>query len=228
MQRFAAAGYCAYALSLRGHGGSERPRRFRLMTTTDYVSDVAAVVGRLEAPPVLVGHSMGGLVVQKYLEEHPAAGAVLLASNPVTGALRATGRAARRHPLRFLRANLTWSLYPMVETPSMARFMFFSDDTPDDIVAANQAQMQDESYRAYLDLLFRRPRPDRIGAPMLVLAGGRDRLFSIAEEQATARAYGTKVVVFADMAHDLMAEPGWEGVADHIIGWIDRLAIPGG
>jgi pimeloyl-ACP methyl ester carboxylesterase len=220
MQRFADAGYCAHAVSLRGHGRSERPRWFRLMKTADYVADVADVAARLPAPPILVGHSMGGLVVQKYLENHAGVAGVLLASNPILGAIPATWRAARRHPLRFLRANLTMSLYPMVETPDMARFMFFADDTPDETVVTNQAQMQDESYRAYLDLMFRRPRPERVEAPMLVIAGGKDRLFSVAEEEATARAYGTEAVVFPAMAHNLMAEPGWQAVADRIIAWL--------
>jgi pimeloyl-ACP methyl ester carboxylesterase len=50
---------------------------------------------------------MGGLVVQKYLESHDdVAGAVLLCPVPVGGAMGATARMARRHPLAFILANL--------------------------------------------------------------------------------------------------------------------------
>jgi len=71
------------------------------MRIADYVEDVAQVVGQLPEVPVIVGHSMGGLVVQKYLEKYIAPAAVLLASVPVKGVLRTTLRIALRHPRRF-------------------------------------------------------------------------------------------------------------------------------
>lgn len=69
---FAAHSYRSYALSLRGHGTSASPKRFRTARVRDYVEDVAQVAGQLDRPPVLIGHSMGELVVQKYLETHEA------------------------------------------------------------------------------------------------------------------------------------------------------------
>ena len=125
---FAENGYTSYALSLRGHGDSEVPTHFRWMRIADYVADVAQVVGQLPEEPVMVGHSMGGLVVQKYLEEYTAPAAVLLASVPVKGVFRTTLRIALRHPLAFMKANLTWSLYPLIGKPKLTREAFFSMD----------------------------------------------------------------------------------------------------
>jgi non-heme chloroperoxidase len=96
---FAAAGYPAYALSLSGHGASPGRKHLDSFSIADYVKDVATVVATLPAPPVLVGHSMGGFVVQKYLEDNEAPGAVLmcavrrqgLAGNPARGAVRPAG-----------------------------------------------------------------------------------------------------------------------------------------
>ena len=48
----------------------------------DYVDDLVEVANRMPGEPVLIGHSMGGMVVQKYLERHTAPGVVLLASVP--------------------------------------------------------------------------------------------------------------------------------------------------
>ena len=101
LPHFAEKGYASFALSLRGHGNSERPPHFRWMRIADYVADMAKVVGQLPEEPVLVGHSMGGLVVQKYLEEHTAPAAVLLAPVPVKGVLRTTLRIFFHHPWRF-------------------------------------------------------------------------------------------------------------------------------
>lgn len=65
---FAQHGYVAHALSFRGHGNSAGRERLRWSGIADYVTDLAQVVQRLPTPPILIGHSMGGLVVQRYLE----------------------------------------------------------------------------------------------------------------------------------------------------------------
>jgi pimeloyl-ACP methyl ester carboxylesterase len=132
----AAHGYRCYAVSLRGHGASESPRHFRTVRIRDYVDDVAYAAAQMDRPPVVIGHSMGGLVVQKYLERHAAPGGILLASVPPRGVLRTTLNIARKHPLRFARANLTWKLYPLVNTPRIAREMLFSRGLPADRVEA--------------------------------------------------------------------------------------------
>ena len=83
---FARRGYRCYALSLRGHGSSDGHKRLRWTSLTDYVSDVRQVVRRIQPALALVGHSMGGMVVQEMLELNGAPAAVLLASAPPGGA----------------------------------------------------------------------------------------------------------------------------------------------
>ncbi len=223
---FAQHGYISYALDLRGHGKSDGHDRLRWTTIADYVLDIEQVASQLERPPVLIGHSMGGLVVQKYLEKQPALAAVLLAPVPPSGVLRTTLSIAARHPLAFLKANLTLGLYPIIGTPTLTREAFFSPEMPEEKVQAYFALMQNESYRAFLDMmLFSLPRPKRIKTPMLVLGGGRDRIFTPKECKATARAYGTQAEIFPTMAHDLMLEEGWQAVADRILAWFGELGV---
>jgi pimeloyl-ACP methyl ester carboxylesterase len=69
---FADNGYRALAVSLRGHGNSPTPRPLRKCSITDYVGDVASIADSLSTRPVLIGHSMGGLITQKYLETRTA------------------------------------------------------------------------------------------------------------------------------------------------------------
>jgi len=218
---FADHGYASFALSLRGHGTSAGREHLRRNRIADYVADVAEVIGHLPNPPILVGHSMGGLIVQKYLETNSAPAAVLLASVPVHGAIQTTLRTALRHPLPFLKANLTWSLFPIVGTPGLAREGFFSADMPAEQVARYFARMQDESYPAFWDMLaFSLPRPQKVSTPMLVLGGAADTMFHPAETKATARAYHTQAQIFPNMAHDMMLEAGWQSVAERILGWL--------
>ena len=79
LPHFARHGYISYALDLRGHGKSDGRERLRWTSIANYVSDIEQIVSQLERPPVLIGHSMGALVIQKYLESHVAPAAVLLA-----------------------------------------------------------------------------------------------------------------------------------------------------
>ncbi|KAJ4292768.1 hypothetical protein N0V90_009431 [Kalmusia sp. IMI 367209] len=94
----ARAGYASYALSFRGHGQSWQPSTFTfhfLTSINSYVADLAAGIDFLatkhpDTAPILVGHSMGGGVLQRALtvwesqRERPA-GLVLLASAPLSG-----------------------------------------------------------------------------------------------------------------------------------------------
>src|SRR5579862_6392916 len=57
---FCQAGWDCYAVSLRGHGGSEGSLTWS--TLSDYVDDIEAAMERIGGPAILIGHSMGGLV----------------------------------------------------------------------------------------------------------------------------------------------------------------------
>ena len=109
---FANEGFRAAAVSLRGHGASTSSKPFSSATFADHVDDVQSAVDTLGAEPVLVGHSLGGLVVQKYLENHDAPAAVLMAPHPPQLNRRAIVAllAVRKHPWLTVRANTFASL----------------------------------------------------------------------------------------------------------------------
>jgi pimeloyl-ACP methyl ester carboxylesterase len=218
---FAQRGFTAYALSLRGHGASEGHERLRWTSVADYADDMRQAIGELSSPPVLVGHSLGGLIVQRYLESESVPAAVLMASVPPQGVLRSTLKAMLRHPLAFTKSNLTMSPIHSVGTPTLAQEAFFSSDIGQENLSKYFAQIQNDSYRAYLDMmLFSLPRPKLVKTPMLVLGAANDTFFTAKEIKATAQAYDTKAEIFPNMAHDMMLDPGWQRVADRIAGWL--------
>jgi pimeloyl-ACP methyl ester carboxylesterase len=220
---FARHGYKAYALSLRGHGASEGNERLRSTKLSEYVADIEQVVNGMDRAPVLIGHSMGGMVIQKYLESHQIPAAVLMASAPPKGLLASTLRIARRHPLIFLKVNLTQSLYPAVGTPDMCKEVLFSADMPKQQVDAYFTRLQDESYHAYMDMmLFNLPKLKRVESPLLVLGAVNDKAISVYEVEATAQTYGVRAELFTDMAHNMMLEAGWQAVADRILSWLEE------
>ena len=223
---FAAHGYASYALSFRGHGSSEGRERLRWISFAEYVSDVAQVASQMAQPPVLVGHSIGGLVVQKYLEQHDAPAAVLLASVPPEAAVRIAARVARRRPLAVMKALLMLRMYPIIGTPELAREALFSSDMPQKQVEHYASRLRDESFRAFLDMLIPyRSHPEQVRTPLLVLGAAEDRFILPGEVAATASGLGVKAEIFPGMAHDMMLEADWQMVADRIRTWLDGQVL---
>lgn len=223
---FADRGYRALALSLRGHGGSPTNKPLRACSVSDFVDDIAMAAETLPAPPVVIGHSMGGFLVQKYLEDHPCPAAVLLTSMPPRGNGGATLRWIRDHPWHFTKMTITGKALPYISTPELARERFFSAHTPDSVVAQYAARLQEDSARVGIDcLLLELPKPQRVTTPVLVLGADLDGAHTHKEVRATARAYRTEAEFFPDMGHNMMLEPGWEAVAERIDSWLGTRGL---
>jgi pimeloyl-ACP methyl ester carboxylesterase len=217
---FADKGYRALAVSLRGHGSSPTPKPLRACSISDYVEDVSLVADHLSSRPVIIGHSMGGLIVQKYLESHRAPAGVLMASMPPQGYLRSNLRLLKQHPWHFARIALTGKSLASVNTPRLARERFFSAHTPEADVREYARRLTEESARAGVDGLLSLPRPKRVTTTLLVLGAHDDGAVTRKEVRATARAYRTEAEFFPNMGHNMMLEPGWAAVAERIHTWL--------
>jgi len=224
---FAAHGYESHAMSLRGHGYSDGQDRIRWYSAAkDYVADLDRMAREMEHPPILVGHSMGGYVIQKYLETHTAPAAILLATIPVSGLGGAAVRFLRKSPAQLIKYALFLDPLRLIDDPKLAKEMLFSPTLSDAEFNQYYKHLQQDSFLATMEaLLFRLPRPRKAKTPMLILAGGKDRIFSVKEAQATARAYHTQAVVFPNMAHEMMLDPEWQKVADEMLGWLNQRGL---
>ena len=221
---FESAGHPAYAIDLRGHGSHPAPRPLRRVTLGDYVEDVARAAAAIHPAPVLVGHSMGGLIVSRCVQAHDAPGAVLLAAVPPRGALGITARFVARHPLAFARVIAWLRLEPVVDSPERARELLVSDRLSAEEWTPYQARLRDESFTAYLQMLaalVSRPAPVR--APMLVLGAGGDRMVTAGEVRATAEAFGAEMEIIPALSHAVMLDPEWRIAAERILAWIGAL-----
>ncbi|MBS0544165.1 MAG: alpha/beta fold hydrolase [Proteobacteria bacterium] len=219
---FAARGWEAYALSLSGHGGSRRRDHLDSYSLDDYVRDVAEVAARLSAPPILVGHSMGGIVAQKYLEHHDAPATVLMSSVPPQGLM---GSAVG---LMFKKPGLLADLNNImngtdVDIRSLQDALFHQPVAP---VALRRYYRlcQPESHRALWDMtLFNLPQPARMHRPpMLILGAQHDHLIPPDQVHMTAATYGRQAEILDGMGHGMMLEQSWETAAERIAHWLDE------
>ena len=223
LPHFSGRGYAAHALSLRGHGGSDGHDTLHLHSLDDYVEDVRQAVAQLGAPPVLVGHSMGGIVVQRYLERHHAPAAVLMASVPPGGLLGSTLDLMRKDPAFFHEIGLLQYVNPHLVSADGVRRALFSPDTPEAEVAKVLGRGQRESYRAIMDMTWPQFRVNgnrNSAPPMLVLGGEKDAFFGPEAVKATAQCFGAQAEILPDMAHAMMLEPRWQTAADSILAWL--------
>ena len=217
---FAEQGWSSYALSLSGHGRSRRREYLDSYSIHDYVDDVAEVVSKLPSPPVLIGHSMGGMVIQKYLERFNVPAAVLMASVPPQGLMAST------LGMMFTKPNLLVDLNRImagsnVSIDSLREALFNQPVNAHKLLRYYQLS-QPESHRAIWDMtLFSLPRPQYMHRPpMLVLGATHDLLISPEQVNSTAETYGCKAEFFDRLGHGMMLEHGWNLVAKRIHSWL--------
>jgi non-heme chloroperoxidase len=220
---FAERGWSAYAVSLSGHGASAGREYLDSLSIADYVRDVSEVIARLPARPVLIGHSMGGFVVQKFLEHEDLPAAVLMAAVPPQGLL---GSAIG---MGFSKPGLMRDLSSIMGAGGVAleslREALFAQPVNGDRLQHFMRHMQPESHRAIWDMsLFDLPSISRMHRPpMLILGAQLDHLVPASMVEMTGRTYGIEAEIFPAMGHGMMLEAAWRSVAQRIADWLEQL-----
>lgn len=217
---FAEKGFSSHAVSLRGHGKSDGGERLNWTSIADYVEDFLQTVLSLPKIPVVIGHSLGGLVVQKFLENHRAPAAILLAPSPSNGMFWSGSRLFFGNPLVFARVFLTQDIQLIYGTPRLVKKNLFSVGADDEKIRKYTERLSKESFRAAMEMIYNLPQPHKL--PMLVLGGENDVVVPPPEIEKTARAYNADCKIFCNTAHDLMLENNWRTVADFMIDWLKK------
>lgn len=226
LDTFASLGYEAHAISLPGHGASSLARgHIDRYTFDDFVQCLESAIESITPRPVVVAHSMGGAILQTYLQEHHLPAAVLLASIPAKGFMAGFVRVARMYPWQAVKAGRDG--YALVETPEIASRFFLSSPTQIDVEQFHRHLVRESApgSKRILSVVLR--HPEKVTTPVLVIAAGKDFLISVAEERQTADLLRAKFVVIEDAPHDLMFEPGWQQAVDSIHAWLaDEIKLP--
>ncbi|HRD29590.1 MAG TPA: alpha/beta fold hydrolase, partial [Caulobacter sp.] len=204
----------------------------------DYVADIAALARALEAEtgvaPVLFGHSMGGLIVQKLLEAGVGRAGVLItpASPADARGQRALGQAltfanillsgdvgSRSH--KIWRWGFSWGVLNRVPRARHAGIfagtVYDSGGVYEDIAYPER----DPARTAFVD-------ETRITAPILTIGGAKDRAVPIGDVRLAAEKYsrvGGDYLEYVDNGHWIVDEPGTDRVIEDIATWLASRAI---
>lgn len=224
MPFFAEHGYDCYAVSLRGHGQNGYDWTLHLTGLSDYVEDVQKAVERIGRPCVLIGHSLGGMIVQKYIEDHECLGAVLLNSLPPSGAFSSIMHMMTNAPDLFFSLNQVMMLGPDVMGFDTLKRLLVSDDTHPASLAEVHGLFQPESFRAINEVtLFDIPRKRaKTGFPIAVIGGDADVMIPVSALKETAAFHGADLEIIPGVPHAVMLDRRWKMVAERIRAWMLR------
>lgn len=212
---------------------TERYAGIGLKEITDHYD---AIIRGLDSPPVIMGHSFGGLITQLLLDRGLGAAGVAIDPAPVKGILKL--------PLSTLRVS-----FPVLRNPANVRRS--TALTPEQFHYAFTNTLSDEEAAAVYER-YEVPGPDRVlfqaglanfnpsaptrvnfhndaRAPLLLIAGGKDHISPASLTKANFDLFKhskaiTEYKEFPERSHFTIGERGWEAVADYAIDWAAKNA----
>jgi pimeloyl-ACP methyl ester carboxylesterase len=200
------------------------------LTLSQVIEQYISQIKFLPEKPILVGHSMGGLIVQLLLQMDLALAGVAIDSAPPAGVFTPK--------FSFLKAN-----WPMInpfipaDQPrkmSLADFQYaFVNSMPpveqkaayDRYVVPESRRVPRESLTATARIDFKKPHP-----PLLLIAGSRDHIIPAALNKTNFARYKnpasrTDYKEFPGRVHFIIGQSGWEEVADYVAAWLNDRGL---
>jgi pimeloyl-ACP methyl ester carboxylesterase len=227
---FEARGHTVLAPDLPGHEPAPHRGSVAGLSMSDYAADVAGRIADLDAAPIVVGHSLGGLVAQMLATRRKIAGLVLLAPSAPWGVAGSTPEEAAS-AVSLYALGPYWSL-PVDPSTSAARH-YMLDRVPRGERSAIYARMTPESGRALFETLNWWLDPfattlvpaGAVRVPVLGVVGETDAVNPPPTVRATVERLGGEFHVLPKASHWLPGEPGWEDLAQLCLDWIDGLDL---
>jgi pimeloyl-ACP methyl ester carboxylesterase len=239
---FREAGYAPVAPGWPGDSATVEETRSNAARVAGYgidavVEHYAQIIGALDAKPIVIGHSFGGLIAQRLLGQDLAAAAVAIDPAPIKGvivlpvsALRVASIALRNpaNKKRAVALNAGQFRYAfgnhlsLVESNELfERWTIPSPGRP--LFEAAAASLSSHS-------------PAKINTdnatrgPLLLTSGGVDHTVPPSTVKATQKLYAKSPAVtdlkeFPDRGHSLAMDSGWRDVADAALGWLREHSL---
>jgi pimeloyl-ACP methyl ester carboxylesterase len=228
---FEAAGHEVLRPDLRGHGPNDPPQAVGGLSMADYVQDVARLCAAQAEPPILIGHSLGGLIAILAASRTPVTAlAVLAPSAPWGVAVASLEEAVTAFGVQMMGPFWMGAVPPdagLMELYGLGR----AEQT---VREAAIKRLRHESARAlgqtlnwWMDpFMTTSIGPGPLKVPSLALVGESDRIHAPASVRRTAQRIGAACEVLPGMGHWLPQEPRAGEIAGRILDWLGEVAAP--
>jgi alpha-beta hydrolase superfamily lysophospholipase len=236
VDRVTPRGYTCHTPSWPYHDGEPAALRAAIdpglgrLTFGAVVAHLKSFVDQLTEKPVLIGHSVGGLVVQKLINDGYGTAGVAITPAPPPGVISFSPHFI---PANFPHVNPFAGNRPVIMTKRRFHYTFCNTMSRAESDEAFESYVVPESRnvprRGSLtrqgSIDFRAPH-----APLLIMAADRDHLCPPGMVTRNARAYkGADSVVdhheFAGRSHFICNQAGWEEVADYALDWLTAAGV---
>jgi pimeloyl-ACP methyl ester carboxylesterase len=242
IDRFAAAGYAPVAPGWPGdpdtvEGARADPDSIAGHGIDDVTEHYAAIIAALPAPPVLIGHSFGGMIAEKLLGQGLGAAAIAIDAAQIKGVLPL--------PLSALRSTLPVFKNPANShravslTAEQFRFSFGNAVPAEESDALFQKWAIPAPGKPLFEAAaanFSLHSPAKVNTknsergPLLLIMGGQDHTVPEAITKSTLKQYRgsdavTELAEFADRGHSLTIDSGLGAVADECLAWLGRKGL---
>jgi pimeloyl-ACP methyl ester carboxylesterase len=201
---------------------------------TEVVEKYEGIIRGLDSPPIVVGHSFGGLVTQILLDRGVGAAGVAIASAPVKGIVLLpfstlkVSFAALSNPANNHRAE------PL--TPEQFHYAFTNTLSDEESLKVYQRYAVPGPDHVQFQAAFANFNPNAATAvdfrndsrpPLLLISGGKDHISPASVVKANYNLYRKSNAVtdykeFPERSHYTLGQPGWEEVADYALDWAVR------
>ena len=231
---FEERGYTVYTPTLRHHElpVDEGAMKVAPLKLRDYTDDLVALVASLDSPPLLVGHSLGGLLVQLVAARTRCAGMVAACPAPAAGIFATTPTNLRMSLGHYLQSR-PWAkpVYP----PTYERFRRWIANTQTEEVARGlYSELVCDSGRAYCEQAAAVLRHSKatvvdfaaVTTPVLTIAGECDRIVPARSVRQTAARYqDASYVQIPRSDHFVFSGEALPATMSHIDDWIARKQV---
>jgi pimeloyl-ACP methyl ester carboxylesterase len=211
------------------------PPELALVGVQELTDHFEKIVRKLPEPPILIGHSFGGLIVQQLLDRGMGSAGVGLDAVAPEGVLAVDWTVLKANSNVLFR----WMNWENVLTMTFPEFQYaFTNTFPEDQQKYfYERYVVPETGRPFFQAAFAQLDPHHAlhvnfkndtRAPLLLIAGEKDHLVPAHvvrsnyqhHQKSKAR---TDFHEFAGRAHLITAQDGWQEVAGYVSDWLDRL-----
>lgn len=230
---FEAKGYTCYTPANPAHEGNPEdlrkniPSQLAQVNFEDVVNNIVKLIDTLPEKPIVIGHSLAGLVVQKLISLNKVAAGVCIDGAAPQGIITTKWSFWKSifPVINYLKGNSVfepskeWFHYTFGNTLSRAA----SDEVFDQIAVPESRNIPRGTLKKFAKVNFKAPHN-----PLLFIAGEKDNIIPAVLNRKNFNAYKDSKSVrefkeFKGRGHYICGEPNWEEVADYVSDWLKRV-----